>query len=135
MSEENVEIVRRGWDAALADPPDWEALDSLVDPQHESITLLGRVEGSNEARGPAGWRQFIERADQTGNWRFDIDEVLPAPDGRVVVLGKFRMQARQSGVELDAARGIVQTVAQGRVIRTEVFATPDEALEAAGLSE
>jgi hypothetical protein len=135
MSEENVEMARRGWKAALRDPPDWETLDALIDPQHELFTLVGLVEGAHHARGVEGLHQFRERMNQTGDWTLDIDQVLPAPDNRVVVLGTFRMRAHQSGVELAAARGIVQTVAEGRLIRTEVFSTPGEALEAAGLSE
>ena len=51
MSEENVEIVRRGWDAAPRDQPDWETLDALIDPQHELRTLVGLVEGAHEAPG------------------------------------------------------------------------------------
>jgi ketosteroid isomerase-like protein len=135
MSEENLELVRRGWDAALRDPPDWRTLDALIDPRHELRTLVGLVEGAHDAVGVEGFRQFRERMNQTGEWTFEIDRFLPAPHDRVVILGSFRVRAHQSGVELSAARGIVQTVAESRIIRTEVFPTPDEALEAAGLSE
>jgi hypothetical protein len=135
MSEENVEIVRRGWDAALRDQPDWETLDALIDPRHELVTLVGLVEGAHDAQGVEGFRQFRERMDQTGEWAWDIDRFVPAPGDRVVVLGTFRVRARQSGVELAAERGIVQTLAEGKLVRTEVFPTPEQALEAAGLSE
>ena len=73
--------------------------------------------------------------NQTGEWRLEIQRVLPASPDRVVVLGTFRIRAHQSGAELSAERGIVHTFSEGRIIRTEVFQTPDEALEAAGLSE
>ena len=51
MADENVEVVRRGWEAALREPPDWETLDALIDPQHELRTLVGLVEGAHEALG------------------------------------------------------------------------------------
>ena len=130
-----MEIVRRGWKAALQEPPDWNTLIALVDPQHETITLVGWVEGGHDARGVEGFRQFRERMNETGEWQLEIDRVLPAPADRVVSLGTFRVRAGQSGVEISAERGIVTTLSEGRLIRTEVFQTPEEALEAAGLSE
>jgi ketosteroid isomerase-like protein len=136
MSEENVELVRRGWEAAfLPDEPDWETLDALIDPRHELVTLVGLVEGAHDAQGVEGFRQFRERMNQTGEWAWDVDRMVPAPGDRVVALGTFRMRAFQSGVELAAERGIVQTLAAGRIVRTEVFPTPQEALEAAGVTE
>jgi hypothetical protein len=135
MSQENVEIVRRAWKAALEDPPDWETLDYLVDPRHRAITLVGQVEGADEALGVAGWRQFRDRMNQAGEWSLDIEKVYAAPDDRVVVLGRFQLRGDRSGAQIDAARGIVQTLDQGRLTQTEVFPTPAEALQAAGLWE
>jgi hypothetical protein len=134
MSQENVEIVRRGWDAALQEPPDWQTLEALVDPRHELLTLVGWVEGGQDARGVGGYRQFQERMNETGEWSLEIDRLLPAPENRVVVLCTFRVRAGRSGAELSAERGIVQTLSEGRIVRSEVFQTPREALEAAGLS-
>ena len=134
-SDENVEVVRRGWNAALQEPPDWNTLEALVDPQHELITLVGRVEGGQDARGVEGYRQWRERMNQTGEWKLRIDRLLPASPDRVVVLGTFRVRGGRSGAELSLDRGIVQTLSEGKLVRTEVFDTPADALTAAGLSE
>lgn len=135
MSEENVEIVRRVWEAALREPPDWETGEKLIDPKHEAITLAARVEGSPEGPGVQGWRDFRTRMNEAGEWRLDIDEFRPAPHGRVVLLCRFQLRGHASGAEINADRGIVCEVRDGRLVRTEVFETQKQALEAAGVAE
>jgi ketosteroid isomerase-like protein len=134
MSQENVELVRRGLGAALHRPPDWDAASAVFDPQHEFVSLVTRVEGASDI-GVEGWRNWRARMSDAGDWAFGVDEIRPASDGRVLVLGRFRLRGGQSGAEFETSRGIVCTVRDGRIVRTEVFPTPEEALDAAGLRE
>jgi ketosteroid isomerase-like protein len=134
MSEENVEIVRRAIEAAFHRPPDWDTVNTLFDPEHELISLISRVEigSSVGARGFADWRK---RMDETGDWSIEIDEIRPAPDGRVVVLMRVKLHGRKSGAEVERHTAYLTTLRDGKIVRSEVFPTPEEALEAAGLSE
>ena len=54
---------------------------------------------------------------------------------RIVGLGQIHARGRESGVELDSATGWVFTLRNGKILKAEGFLSPDEALEAAGLSE
>jgi|SRR5215211_7367707 len=134
MSQENVELVRRAMEAALRRPPDWDTATALFDPQHEFISMVTRVEGSSDV-GLEGWRNWRARMDEAGDWAVQVDEIRPAPNGRVVVLGRFQLRGGQSGAEIEANRGVVFTVRHGRIVSTEVFPSPTEALQAAGLRE
>ena len=46
MSEENVELVRRAFEAGIRKPkPDFATVNALFDPDHELISFTSRVEG------------------------------------------------------------------------------------------
>jgi ketosteroid isomerase-like protein len=134
MSQENVEIVRRAAEAAFGRPPDWDTVNALYDPNHELIPLTSRVEGGS-AVGAGGWRTWRKRMDETGEWDFETDEIRLAPDERVVIVGRFHLRGDRSGAEVETPLGAVVTVRGGKIVRTETYPSPKEALEAAGLSE
>jgi ketosteroid isomerase-like protein len=134
MSQENVEVVRRGLEAALRSPPDWDTVTAIFDPEHEFVSLVTRVEGASDI-GVEGWRNWRARMDDAGDWTFAVEDVRPASGGQVLVLGRFRLRGERSGAEFETLRGIVCQVRDGRIVRTEVLPTPEEALKAAGASE
>lgn len=134
MGRENVEIVRRAVEAAAQRPPDWETLNALYHPAHEFIPLLAAVEGGRYV-GSDGFRAWLAQMDEWGDWVPEVGEIRAGQDGRLVVLSRVRTRARQSGVPLDRDVGSVVTVRDGRIVRTEIFGTHDEALEAVGLGE
>jgi len=65
----------------------------------------------------------------------DAAELVDADDDRVVAVVRQRGRLRGAGSWVELRLGIVCTLAEGLIQRMEVFATPDEALEAAGLRE
>jgi ketosteroid isomerase-like protein len=134
MSQENVEIVRRASEAALRRPTDWDTVNALYHPEHQLISLTGRVEAASEV-GDQGWRGWLERMDAAGQWRYEPQDIRPAPDGRVVLIGRFWLRGSRSGAETESQIGTVVTLRDGRIVRTEVFFSAKEALDAAGLSE
>ena len=134
MSQENVEIVRRATEAAFRRPTDWETINALYHPKHELIPLISRVEAGSSI-GDQGWRDWLKRMDETGEWKFEADEIHAAPDGRVVVTGRFWLRGGQSGAETELHMGAVVTLRDRKILRTETFPTAIEALEAAGLKE
>jgi ketosteroid isomerase-like protein len=134
MSRENVEIVRRATEAALRRPTDWDTVNDLYHPRHELISLVGRMEGASDV-GDQGWRDWLERMDETGQWRGEVDEIHSAPEGRVVLTARFWLRGSRSGAETERPLGAVVTVRDGKIVRAEMFPTPEEALEAAGLRD
>src|SRR5881397_646180 len=133
MSQENVEVVRRALEAGFRHPRDWETVSLLVAPNHVFVPLLARVEGAS-AKGVQGFRDWIARMDETGEWHIEFDELRAAPDGRVLVIARFVLRAERSGVPIDQPTVAVATLSGGKIVRTEVFPSLEEALEAAGLS-
>jgi ketosteroid isomerase-like protein len=133
MSQENVEIVRRFFDAWNAD--DFASARDLCDPgividRSRSIGPDARVyRGRDEAAQV--WRDWQATWEA---WRSDIAEYIDAGDD-VVVLGRGFGRGRDGGVPVEANISQVFTVDRGRIIRSCLFQTRTEALEAAGLSE
>ena len=54
---------------------------------------------------------------------------------RVLVVTDHRASGRASGIPISMQTGEVLTMRDGKIIRQDFFASRDEALEAAGLSE
>jgi ketosteroid isomerase-like protein len=136
MSQENVEIVRRGFEAvnrgdiegavALADPPsDFEFVPSGV--------LIPDLSGIQ--RGPEGFRRLTEAFfGEFDALHAEVHELIDAGDQ---VFSAFTLTGRgkQSGVETSFNGWLVWTVRDGRIARLLGFTDRDPALEAAGLSE
>jgi ketosteroid isomerase-like protein len=137
MSQENVDIVRRGIEAANRRPePDVSAMSKLFHPEHEFISVVdSRLEGGvhHGLRGYREWRQGIEEAVES---RSTLEQVIEIDDERVLAITPTRHAGRSSGVVLGEERmACVVTVREGKIIRTEVYSSPEEALKAVGLEE
>ena len=130
MSEENVEVVRRGWQA-------WEHgdLTGLLDLMSDDLvtrrvgldtaTYTGK-EGYLEAT--ADWNEgFAE-------WSVTPEEFIDAGDC-VVVRNHQIARGEASGVSIESDFWFVFTVSGGKITRLDMYVSESEALEAAGLSE
>jgi hypothetical protein len=135
MSQENVEIVRsiyeavnRGdWDAAFRDArPDVEL---TTPPGPQSGPDAGTYRGREEIQG--FWEEVLTPFEA---WTAELEEFLERGD-QVAVVVKGRMRPRGSSAEIETRTGALWTIRDGMVVSTRIFAKPDEALEAAGLSE
>ncbi len=137
MSEENVEVARQAAVAAVRRPkPDFDTVNALYDPDHELVSGISRVEGRTY-RGAQGFREYlIDMRDTFGeSWRVSIEGGRSIDDERVLLIVVGKAQGSGSGVPVEQRMGQIHTLRDGKVTRTEVYASPDEALEAAGLSE
>jgi ketosteroid isomerase-like protein len=136
MSQENVEVVRKVFDAvgrgdaaavlALYDP------EVVVDGSHSELAgLFGRSIWS----GHEGLRTFDrEWREVFENVETECDELIDAGE-RVISVSKYHVRGR-AGIEVSgSARGGIWTIRDGKVNRVVWFDTREEALEAAGLSE
>ena len=133
MSQENVERLRRGYEHLIAtgDFPD-ENFDA--DFVWDMSTFHGWPEQQTYL-GVEGARQFM--ADWTSawdDWELEVEDYIDAGD-RVVAIVRQRGRSKPTGVLVEMHFGQVWTTRGGQGIRMQMYASPAEALEAAGLSE
>jgi ketosteroid isomerase-like protein len=136
MSEENVEIVRRVYEAV--DRGDAETVLALYDPNIEWEFAQSPFRGlfkHDVYRGRDGLRSFIrERYEEA--WSTIEDELveLIGAGERVISVITTRGRGRASGVEVEMTHAGIWTIRAGKIVRVE-WMSHEEALEAAGLSE
>jgi ketosteroid isomerase-like protein len=136
MSQENVEVVRRVFDAV--ERRDSEAALALYDADFEwdfSRVPWGDVAGPGVHRGrDALPRIYREWHSAWADYEEKLEELIDAGESVVSVL-TGRGRGRASGVEVEMTVAGVWTVRDGQVIRSVWFPTREEALEAVGLQE
>jgi ketosteroid isomerase-like protein len=133
MSEENVEMVRRAFEAYAQGDLDRAVADFAPDCVY---TASGAIPGrSGDFRGPEGYREFFGwLRSEFDDADAEIDELIDVGD-QVVVGSTLRGRGRQSGAEAHVTFWQIWTVEDGRFVRGQGFMNRAEALEAAGLSE
>ena len=135
MSQENVEIARQLMAA-------WSRrdLDGAIELLHEDIEwhpalTAGGLEGV-VYRGLGGIRRwFGELDDVWAELRIELEEFREVGEDRILQLGHFHAVGKESGVPIDQPQAILLAMEDGRVIAGWGFASHEEALETAGLSE
>ena len=138
MSEENVELVRRIYEAAAR--RDSAAVLAYYDPDVEwdsSGSPLSRlIGGRGTYHGHEGVRDwFREWHEAWESVEEDYKELIDAGD-QVISIATARARGRASGVDVEMSDyAALWTVRDGKVVRVVWFPTREQALEAAGLSE
>ena len=133
MSEENVESVRRAWEAYLRG--DMDALVALWDPEVVWDLQHFRNWPESSYHGVDGVRRFLtEWLEVWGEYEVDVEETLAAPDGRVVSLITHRAKGSHSGIPMVLPMALIATLRNGKIIRFDAYEDRAEALEATGLS-
>jgi ketosteroid isomerase-like protein len=128
MSEKNVEVVRRIWDAYSR--RDFDEIQAQSDPAVVMITVEDGTLYGIEAvrRNHERWWEAWDNPETT------VEEVIGVGD-RVFVMARFRGRGRSSGAEVEGHHFEVYTLQHRKVVRVEEFSERGKALEAAGLSE
>lgn len=134
MSQQNVDAVRRGYEAF--DRGGLEAIADLIHPKFESTGGdMERLSGI-VARGPEGAQRWLESVQEAWDYfRFEPEELIDADDHRVVAVVHISGRGKQSGVELEGHSTHVWTERDGKFVRLEVYSTKEEALEALRLQK
>src|SRR5262245_5761408 len=133
MSQENVEIVRRAFEAFGTGDREG-SLDGLA-PDFEFQPSGRFMDTQSVYRGPEGMRDFWRTfRDAWEDLWIDIDRIEDLGD-RVLTLGTFHGRTGGTSAEVRAESGWIHTFANGRIVRLRSFATWKEALDAAGLSK
>ena len=132
MSDENTEIVRRGYDAF--DRRDLEALGEIISDDFElDISSHPIPDFPNTGVGRDHlFRFFATYLSGFSEYEITVTELLQADDV-VVALLHDKAKLGDATVERDLAH--IWTIDGGRVVRFQAFTTHEAALEAAGLSE
>lgn len=130
MSRENVEVVRRLYDAhgtaGFA-----EVIRSVCEPEIE----WHASEGFGVLRGQDAVLSHIEAFfDAFAEWQVDAAEVIDAGD-EIVGVTRARGSGRASQLGVDAQFAIVFVVRASLIARAREYATRAEALQAVGLEE
>jgi ketosteroid isomerase-like protein len=126
----NTEVVERLIKAF--EDGDTEAALAELHPEVEFLPIRAQLEGTSY-RGHDGYRRVV--ADFEEDWedlRLPPERIHEAGD-RVVVSGRMVARGKASGVELDIPLALLYELREGKVVRIESFADPDEALRAAGV--
>ena len=139
MSQENVEVVRRTWEAFLAGMEHgefdaWLDSEDIVD-DFEWITA--DLPGTRATyRGREAFHEFMSTwIEDFETWSVELDRLIDASDDRVVALFHQRATGKRSGVPVELQQGLVYELQDRRVVRMRNYADPDEALKAVGLAE
>jgi ketosteroid isomerase-like protein len=134
MSQENVELVRRTIDLINA-----KKIDQAMDGAHTNVEmdwsnsrspLKGVYQGRPEVL--KFWTTFVDAWEAM---RWEPEEIIEVDDARLIVVNRFRMRGRGSGVDVEVTGAHLWTIAAGKVQGVKLFQSKADALEAAGLSE
>ena len=136
MSEENLDVVRRIYDAAARRddviPFEVYAEDIIWDISNSRRALLAM---KPVYHGHDGVRQYWrENISVFGEVDFEVEELIDAGD-QVLAVIREREVGRASGVPVEATHLALYTLTGGKVIQMQVFDDRQQALEAAGLEE
>ena len=132
MSQENVEIVRRIYDAG--NRGDWDAGFRETAPDVEVTFKAGPNAGTHRGR-EAVESVFRDMLPGFDFWIMEPVEFRESGDQVVVVVDhRLRPKGGTSG-EFEFRNGHVWTIRDGTILSFVGFPSPEEALEAAGLSE
>ena len=132
MSEENVELYRRGIEAF--NRRDLEAFLALADPDVVGISRVLAIEGGSY-RGHDGTREWWR--DLLGVFPDFRIEVVGVRDAGNMTVSELRNSAHGEGgaAPLEEFVWQVSEWRDGRVVRWEMYESEQDAIEAAGLSE
>ena len=134
VSQENVEIVRRGYERWLATGGELFLGNAHPDFVWDMSTFRDWPERQTYP-GAEGARQFMaEWGDAWEDWELEVEDYVDAGE-RVVVIVRQHGRSKASGVSVDMHFAQVWTIRDGQQVRMQMYASTKEALEATGLSE
>ena|SRR5436190_18465780 len=132
MSQENVEVVRRNYEA-------FERRELVLaleggDPEGEWIPAMAGAAEGEVYRGPVALRRYFDELFESFSDVRLEDREFEDLDDRVLVLYRLRVRGHDSGVAIDQPGGALYQFRDGKIVHGS-YLSQAEALEAAGLSE
>jgi uncharacterized protein len=134
MSEENVEVLRRGYEAFGRG--DVDAVLELLAPDVDWAPAIGAILGVESLRGREAVRQFLSRDLFDGFDQFRAEPLSFEDLGDfVLVMVRYTGRGESSGIEMDQRLAALYEIRNRQVVTMCDYPTREEALEAAGLRE
>jgi|SRR5690242_2142534 len=137
MSRENLEIVRRAYEAAARH----DTAAVLAEYDSEVVWDISQAPARNVIGEPHvfhgldGLRSFFRQwYDAWKHVEPDLEELIDAGE-KVVSVETTRARGRTSGANVELAHGAVWTIRESKITHVIWFGSREEAIEAAGLSE
>jgi ketosteroid isomerase-like protein len=132
MSRENVEIVRRLWQAFVDG-----GLDALMEYFDREVNWRA-MEGAPDDVGEMNGRDAVRRYLQ--DWLDTFEDITSVPvelldcgDDHVVATIHVTGRARLSGIETELRYAVVYTIRDGKIVRGREYAERQQAVAAVGL--
>jgi ketosteroid isomerase-like protein len=134
MSQENVEIVEKAFDAYIRGDT-----DGVLRWCDENIVITQPPELPGASRQQHGHSGVLEAftiwPEQWDDYRIEVLTIADAPGGKVFTTTRTRGRGKQSGVGVEMDFSFVFTIRDAKISEWQLFVSEDQALEAAGLSE
>jgi ketosteroid isomerase-like protein len=134
MSRENVEVVRRSWEAFNRG-----GLDAIAEFWHPDIewrAAEGEVDDVGVLRGRATMRRYYaDWLEMFDEWHAEVEEIVFDGDDRVVAVVRTSARGRASGAPSEGRYAVVYTIRGGQIVSGREYVTPEQALEAVQLQE
>jgi ketosteroid isomerase-like protein len=137
MSTENVEIVRRIYDAVArrdgVTPFELYSEDIVWDhSRHRAVAMYTEPVFHGHEGVRQSWRDGLAAFREVD---LALDKLTDAGDDRVLALVREHHVGRASGAPVDGEHYAVWTLAGGKVTRMQIFDEREEALAAAGIRD
>ena len=133
MSDDNVEVLRRGFEAINSG--DFERIVAFADPDFEAVVPPEFSAEPDTYRGYDGIRRYLESFQAAmDEIRFEAVQVWDAGDA-VVVDVRLTAKGRETGIPVEQRFAQVWGIRDGKAMRAETYASVSDAFEAAGLAQ
>src|SRR5687767_12541672 len=120
MSQENVEVVRRNYEAFAEGGIDGWLEHWSDDLDHR--TLRAGIDDSGPVRGKEAMRAHIQDwMDTFDEFWFGPVELIDAGEETVVAVERFSGRAKLSGIETEQTCGVVFTIRDGKIARCREY--------------
>jgi ketosteroid isomerase-like protein len=133
MSQENVEIAERAFDAF--NRRDVDAFMECVTSDIEFNSAMSGTVAGGSLRGREGIEALFADIRDTWEEHRMVIEVIRDLGDRVLGLGRLEGRGKASGVSVDVPLAVIGDFRDRKVWRTRTYLDHGEALRAAGLSE
>src|SRR5436309_8165337 len=130
MSRENIEVLRRSFDALERGD-----LAGVLDSLSENVELRQPPEfpGAETAHGHEGYlKARAELEEAARDIRYEAQELIDAGNQAIAVV-RFKGHARYTDLPIDVLVYWVYTFRGGKVVQMDVYLDREKALDAAGL--
>ena len=132
MSQENVDIVRRVYEAW--NRRDYSRALGLIDSEIEVEAATGGL-GDGTYRGRAGLYKALEGFwSEFDDTRVEVEEYVPAGD-HVITSVLLHGRGKRGGTSVEWRQWQVWTLRDGKAVRWRLFGNRREAVDAVGLAE